>query len=235
MLSKYKNLVWGMSNKRDGSMKLSGNKFDREILKNQQKFFIKLGIDYNNVVFTDLQHGNNIKIVERKHAGQIISNTDGIITNEKKLFLTITMADCLPIYFYDHKKKIIGIAHAGWQGVKKNIVSRMVQVMIENFKSKYDDILVNVGAHIQKCHFEVNNDTAKKFKEYQDVIVQKRNKTFINLSRIAAVQLFDVGVPVDNVEVSQECTYCLDAKYFSYRRDKPKDLKAMIAYIGLRE
>ncbi len=235
MLSKYKNLVLGISSKRDGSMRLLRNKHNREVLENQQKFFIKLGIDYNNVVFAGLHHGANIKIVERKHAGQIISNTDCMVTNEKNLFLTITVADCLPIYFYNHKKKIIGIAHAGWQGVKENIVSSMVQVMIENFKSRYDDILVNIGAHIQKCHFEVKDDIAKKFKEYQDVIVQKRNKTFINLSRIVAVQLFDAGVPADNVKTSQECTYCLDAKYFSYRRDKPKDLKAMIAYIGLRK
>lgn len=224
-----------MSGKRDGSMKLSGGECNREVLENQQKFFAKLDIDYGNVISADLQHGNNVKVVERKHAGQIISNTDGLVTNEKNLFLTITVADCLPVYFYDPDKKIIGIAHAGWQGVKENIVSRMVQVMIENFKSEYDDILVNVGAHIQKCHYEIKDDTAKKFKEYKDVITQKRNKIFINLSRIAAVQLFDVGVPVDNVKVSQECTYCLDTKYFSHRRDKIKDLKAMIAYIGLRK
>lgn len=235
MFSKYKNLAWGMSGKKDGSMKFLNNGHDKEVLENRQRFFNKLRVDCHNVVSADLRHGGNVKVVGQKHAGQTIKSADGLITAEKNLFLTITIADCLPVYFYDPEKKIIGVAHAGWQGVKENIVSRMVQIMVENFKSKYDNILVNVGAHIQKCHFEVKDDIAKKFKEYQDVIIQKRNKTFINLSRIVAVQLFDSGVSVDNVKTSQECTYCLDDKYYSYRRDGCKDIKAMIAYIGIKE
>ncbi|MCK5062243.1 peptidoglycan editing factor PgeF [Candidatus Parcubacteria bacterium] len=230
-----KNLVCGISKKDDGSMKLLGNNFDDHVLENRKKFFTQLNIDSKRIVSAGLQHGNNIKIVGQQHAGQFIQNTDGLITNKKNLFLTVTVADCLPIYFYDFKKEVIGIAHAGWQGIVKNIVNKTIQVMTDVYKSGPGNILVYIGPHIQKCHFEIKNEAIKKLNKYSKYFVIKNNKKiFVDLSKIVKEQLLNENVSDNNIEVSRECTYCLNNKYFSYRRDKPKNIKAMIAYIGLK-
>ncbi|MHB8904461.1 MAG: laccase domain-containing protein, partial [Patescibacteria group bacterium] len=55
-----------------------------------------------------------------------------------------------------------------------------------------------------------------------------------NLSRAVKDQLIKLGVQGDNISISPECTYCLTDKYFSFRRDNPKEIEAMIAYIGLK-
>jgi polyphenol oxidase len=38
-----------------------------------------------------------------------------LITSEKDLVLSVLVADCVPIIFYDEIKNIIAVAHAGWR------------------------------------------------------------------------------------------------------------------------
>jgi len=57
---------------------------------------------------------------------------------------------------------------------------------------------------------------------------------FLDLKNIAQTQLRSLGVKEEHIEANPECTYCISDKYFSYRRDKPKILKTMIAVIGKR-
>lgn len=234
MLLKYKNLVWGVSEKSDGNMKFNGDENDNLVAKNRKQFFTKFRVDYNKVVSADLQNRDNIKVADGGDAGEFIKNTDGLVTDEKNLFLTITVADCLPIYFFDSKKEVVGLVHIGWREAKKNIVSEMIKLMIKNFSSNPEDILIYIGPHIQKCHFEVRDDMINKFKEYKNAVIERDNKVFINLSEVVTMQLLEVGILSKNIEISQECTYCSENKYFSYRRDKLKNLEAMVAYIGLK-
>ena len=58
--------------------------------------------------------------------------------------------------------------------------------------------------------------------------------SFINLSGVIRAQLLELNILDKNIIISRECTYCLTHKYFSYRRDKPEEVEAMLAYISLR-
>ncbi|MCK4744475.1 peptidoglycan editing factor PgeF [Candidatus Parcubacteria bacterium] len=233
MLSEYKNLVYGISEKKDGTMKFLNNMDDAAVKLNREKFFAKQNIKLDQIISAGLVYKNRVKIVDKNDAGKFISGFDALITNEDNLYLTITVADCLPIYIYDFKKKIIGIAHAGWQGVQQNIIKNAINLMKENFNSNSSDIFVYIGMHLQKCHFEVKDDLLLKFKKYKNAIIKKNNKIFIDLSLIVKTQLLEQGILEKNISVSDECTFCLKDRYFSYRRDKPKNIKAMIAYIGI--
>jgi len=51
IFNKYQNLVIALSQKQDGSMKLSGDSLrDKEISENRKKFLNKLGVDSNSLV-----------------------------------------------------------------------------------------------------------------------------------------------------------------------------------------
>lgn len=234
MLLKYKNLVWGTSEKDDGSMKFLGHKTNSRITDNRINFFKKRNIDYKNVVSAVSTYSNKVKIVNKKDSGKIIKGYDALITNEKDLFLTITVADCLPIYYYTLKLDIIGLAHAGWQEIKLGIASQTVKKLKEKFNIKPDEIKVYIGPHIKSCHFEVKDDVLKKFKDYPESKLVKAGKKYIDLSAVVKDQLMEMGVAGKNIEISHECTYCLPDKYFSNRREKLKDIQAMIAYIGMK-
>jgi len=157
-----------------------------------------------------LVHGNTAKIVSGQEAGKIVEKTDGLITADKNLFLTITVADCLPIFIYDPEKEIIGLVHGGWKNLAKNILASVVEKMAENFGSLAKDILVGVGPGISQCHFEVKKDLLEEFKSYlKDTLLNKEGRLFLDLKKIAKIQLINLGVKEKNIETSPECTFCL--------------------------
>jgi copper oxidase (laccase) domain-containing protein len=124
---RFENIKWGLSEKADGAMNIRLPILDEECLRNRKVYFNKVGIDINNIVSTSLIHETNIVVVDEKDKGQIILNADGLITYKQNIFLTVTVGDCVPIYFFDEKNNIIGLAHAGWRGVVKNISKALIE------------------------------------------------------------------------------------------------------------
>lgn len=226
-----KNIKLGLSEKADGAMNIRLPILDEGCLQNRKVYFDKLGIDINNVVSTDLIHETNIVVVGEKDKGQIILNTDGLITEKQNIFLTVTVGDCVPIYFFDEKKKIIGLAHAGWRGVVKNIPSSLIKKMTNDFGSNPTDIAVHIGPHLQKCHFEIKEDIVSQFDN--GYVLNENGIIKVDLLSMLKQQLLSLGVKSENISSGDECTFCNKEKYFSYRRDKPDKVQSMIAYIGM--
>jgi hypothetical protein len=206
---------------------------------NRKIFFAEQGIDCKRIVSANLVHGSRIKIVTKNDGGQIIDKTDGLITKEKELCLSVTAADCLPIYFYNPEFNIIGLVHDGWRGVVKNISGKIVKKLIVLSGEKVDEFLkklcVFVGPHLRDCHFVVQNDIIKKFKKFPFALkISKKtdqDEYYISLEKIVIKQLLQAGVKRNNISSSEDCTYCFSKKYFSFRRDKPQNIEAQVAYI----
>ena len=223
-----KNILAVMSEKKDGSMKLLGSSEDE---KNRNDFFLQCGIDGKKIVAANLVHGSNAIIVGDR-SPQITNSADALVTKEK-IFLSLTVADCVPVYFYDKNNNIVGLAHAGWRGVIGDVIKNTLSKMIE-LGAETEVIEVVLGPGIKKCHFEIQEDVLDKFKRYPQFISKKRNKTFVDLFGIIKKQLLDLGVENKNIFISLDCTFEDKERYFSYRRDKPKVAEVMMAVIGLK-
>ena len=76
---------------------------------------------------------------------------------------------------------------------------------------------------------------ADKFEKYPEVIKKVRDKIFLDIKKISQLQLLKLGIDQENIEVSLECTFELPEKYFSARRDRKKEIEAMVAIIGMKE
>lgn len=226
------NIVWGISEKKDGRMKIL-EATDTTASEHRGRFFTSIGLATDNVVSAGLIHSNKVVVVKNGEV-LVIAETDGLVTGQKGVVLSLTVADCAPIYFCDPAQGVVGLAHAGWRGVAGNIAKEIIDKMQTEFASRVEDIVVWVGPHIRQCHFEVQADVASQFAGFGDSIVSREGKTYIDLSVVIKAQLQRSGVQLENIGFSLECTFCEDNKYFSYRRDKPARLEAMVAYIGLK-
>lgn len=235
--SEHPNLLAELSDKSDGSGKLwsDGNPKQNETLANRKKFFESLEIKPEHVVGALLAHGNKVQAVSEEQAGQTIPDVDGLVTQTPGLYLSITVADCLPIFFYDPINKAIGIAHAGWRGLASKIIPATIETLRTNYDSKPEDILAGIGPGIGPCHFEVKADLLAEFQDYppEALCTDEQGKSYLDLPQIASEQLEAAGILIDNIDVDPTCTFCETSQYFSYRRDKPKVLEAMVAVIGL--
>lgn len=101
-------------------------------------------------------HSNYISIVSASHKGKgatdlesAIKGVDGLITRERGILITAFFADCVPLYFFDPKTSLIGIAHAGWKGTVAHIGPEMVEQMIA-IGSSIENIHVILGPAISQ-------------------------------------------------------------------------------------
>lgn len=222
------NITWGMSEKQDGQMKFVGHEL--ESLANRKKYFESINVDPAQVVMAGLVHGQEIKVVTGDDRGKFLPETDGLLTNTTDVFLSVTAADCLPIYYIDQKHHAIGLAHAGWKSVLNEMAGQMMQAMHSFFGTEPVDLEVYIGPHIR--HYKVLKNRADLFTSFSSYVTQMGDEYQLDLSGIVKLQLTNSGVA--RVQISPECTHCETEKYFSYQRDKPEETQAMVAYIGIQ-
>ncbi len=218
-----------MSEKQDGSMKLfKGSSVN---LDNRDRFFKSVGIDSDQVMGAGMANGINVKIVSAS-SPKIIYETDGLVMNNKNIFLSITIADCIPIYFYEPENRILGITHCGWRGIVDGITKNTLNKIFE-LGGKAENLAVAIGPGICKDHFEIKEDVLDKFGDYPEFIIRSDNKILVDLKGIIKKQLGDFQIKSEKIEDNPECTFEGD-RYFSFRRDKPEAIESMIAVIGIK-
>ena len=224
-------MIKGYSTRKDGSMYLQKDGFDVDNLKNRKRFFTARRLTDDNIVAAHLTHGTQVAVVTQSSAGFIL-NTDALVTKEAGMVLTITGADCFPVYFEEKRKGIIGIAHCGWRGIVAGIIPNTIQEIL-NLGGIIDDVYITIGPGICKNHFEVQPEDLEPFANVPTAILSGETVT-VNLKKIIIAQAREQGIQRKHMTDQKECTYCDEAKYFSYRRDKPVALQTQVAYIVMR-
>ena len=163
------------------------------------------------------------------------NNTDGdaMITTKKNTPLVIKTADCIPIILYDKENQVLALVHSGWKGTLKSIASKTVKKMIEKYHTNPHDIKVYLYPSIRQCHFEIEDDVYKLFKEeiinIDKYTTKKGNKYHLDLQGIVIDSLRLMGI--EDIHDSKICTYCHHQDFYSYRynhTDKRNYLIGMI-------
>lgn len=168
-------------------------------------------------------HSKNIKIINEKTVLQrnVYDDTDGFITNQNKIVLSTTYADCVPIFFYDKVKNIVGISHSGWKGTYKKIGKNMVESMVRSFGSSIEDIIVGIGPSIGENKYEVKEDMLERFTSIglEDCFKKEDKKLFFDIKKANKQILLSIGIKNENIEISSNCTFTEKNDFYSYRRD----------------
>lgn len=210
-------------------MNLSFNVGDshENVVENRIRFFRSLGIDESRVAFPLQCH--SARVVRVRLAGSYDS-CDALITNDPQLFLAVTVADCVPLFFYDPIVKAVASVHAGWRGASLKIVPAAVEAMRVEFNSRASNLIAFVGPSARVCCYEVGGAVAEKFDAR--FTVQQKGKLFLDLKGVIHGQLRANGIMEENIEMSDLCTMCNADLFHSYRRDKERSGR-MMGVIGL--
>ncbi len=234
IFSRFPTMHAALSGKGDGSCRLWHSKpdLDKITAANRERFFETRNIDPARVVSVLSEHEANVRAVGHAEAGQALPRTDGLVTRERDIYLSLTVGDCLPIYLHDPKTGTIGLLHGGWRGLAAGIIPGGIEAM-RSLGAAPEDIHAAIGPSIGPCHFEGKEDVAGAFAEFPDAHEVREAKPFLDLRAIARDMLAENGVLAERIAISKECTACLPDKYFSYRRDKPEFVETMVAVIGI--
>lgn len=216
--------------------------FSTRIGWNQKNIFNDLSNIFNlpdeRIYRVKQVHGKDVIIINDQNNEEIKNKElDGLLTNMKGIALCTYHADCVPIYFYDREKNVIGIAHAGWKGTLNNIVQVMIDNMVKYYKSSLDDIVAAIGPAIGVCCYEIGYDVEKFFKEKYnnpEIIIQRNGKIYLDLWKVNNINLLNAGIKEDNIYKSNFCTACNLDTLYSYRKENGTKNR-MIAAIALKE
>jgi YfiH family protein len=219
----------GVSTGDYATLNLNFNRSDSEsnVKKNYEILSHELGVPLNNMVLSHQVHDKKILKVSEEHKGMGIvrdrsyKDIDGLVTQETGLLLVTYYADCVPVYFYDPIKKVIGLSHSGWRGTLINIGAETLSVMKDSYGCSPEDIFVAFGPHIKPCCFEVDSDVKEAFLTAYiwagDYCTQRENKWIIDLEGIITQNLIIQGVSKEKISGCQVCTKCNSNVFFSHR------------------
>ena len=147
---------------------------------------------------------------------------DGFLTDQKEVGLGILTADCIPVFFYVPGREVIGLAHAGWRGLKADILVKMVEKMKALWGIHPKDIRAALGPAIRKCCYEVGPEFHELFKGF---CIQSKDqvKPHLDLISFAQSQLLNLGIRPEHCFDSEICTACQNPQFFSWRKENTKE------------
>lgn len=211
-----------LSIKDGGSMRYRIN----EPNPNRDIFFTDAGFAPKSVVPIELIHSKAvINLVSGKEASKI--QGDGLLTINKSFIPAITVADCVPVYFYDPVTNCFGVVHSGWKGT--GIILEALKLANQKYKAKVEDFLIIIGPHIHNCCYTVNKERADFFANTfsTDCVTEfspELNLYNLSLAKANIHLLTKAGVKEENILECSDCTNC-DTRLGSFRRETlPYDL-----------
>lgn len=198
---------------------LSTKKFEGSVADHAgvMKFARTLGLKGAWLTVLNQVHGDKVVFPRGEATMQFqVEDGDGLAT-QHRLPLGVYFADCMPLMFFSPRPRSLGVAHAGWRGVQRGIVPRMVE-SIGAFGSAGSDIRVSIGPHIRACCFEVGEELREAF--LPENVQERDGRLYVDLEGEVRAQLKAVRVRESNVSSSGECTSCNAELFHSFRRDK---------------
>ena len=193
-------------------------------------------VDQNRQIFSEMldipivqnlsmTHGIQVAHVRGPQDMQRPHDADACISNHPEVSLSLTTADCVPIFFHDPVAGAIGLAHAGWRGTVHGIAARVVEALAEQFSSQPKNLRLALGPAIGACCFEVGPEVAEEFHaQYgpQTWIESRGAKWHIDLHQANRVWLERSGVSPENIRACSLCTCCNADLFYSWRRENGK-------------
>lgn len=202
----------------DRSVDFFLGKEQKGLTRPQKKYLSEqLGFLLQDVINVRQVHGEQVLIVNAANRLSFhqVPCADALITDLANCPIAVRTADCLPVFFYDPRRKCVGVAHAGWRGTQKRIAEKVVRALQQNYQSNPRDLRVILGPAIRSCCYQVGAE----FKDiFPDDVTARDNQLYLDMVKVNQRQLTQAGVLAGHIYDNQQCT-CCNPEFFSYRRE----------------
>ena len=191
-----------------------------------------LGVLEKRFVFVHQHHSDKIQKVTLNDLGKGTDSfesgvdVDALYTYEKNVPLGIFHADCVPIFFIDETKSLVGIIHAGFKGTLIHVTYKSIKKVIEDENIDIANLKFYIGPYRMPASFVVDEETKQKIVEagLEDAIQGDRfDNGFANI-----LDLRKLGVKDEQISLSNLDTYSDDRFYSAYQKTPVGRLVSLI-------
>jgi len=172
---------------------------------------------------------------------------DGILTEQPQQAVWVCSADCTPVLIADEKTGQVAAIHAGWRGTASRIVPNAIARLL-NSGSRREHLRIAMGPAIAGEVYQVSeavaaevgasivsSDTADTPEMIIEVLQQlpdspllhdpEPGRVRLDVRRVNAIQLEQLGIQPEQIAIAPHCTYQEPEHFFSYRRNKLKQVQ----------
>ena len=247
-LKKFKDIKHGFFNRKGGKstgiykslncgVGSSDNK--KNVLRNLKIVCKKIGCSRKKLVLLHQVHSNKFSFIDEKYNfNNKKIKADALITNLRNVAIGVLTADCVPILIYDRKLKIIAGIHAGWKGVYKDIIYKVI-IFLKKKGSNTNNLYAAIGPCIFEKNYEVQKDFKDRFlkknKKNSIFFKSRKNKTYFSLNNYVYNHLKEKGIK--STELINKNTFDNKNNFFSARRsiqDNENDYGRNISIIMIK-
>ena len=169
---------------------------------------------WRSVVRSRQVHGAVTRVHSQLPAGEsVVGDGDGHVTRRPGLLLTVTLADCVPIFIADPFQRAVALLHAGWRGTAAGVLEQGLAAMGRACGSAPGDLVVHLGPAICGQCYEVGPEVFDALGK-----PAPRRPAPIDLRDAIRQRALEAGIGAEHLSANTECTHCGDGRYFSHRR-----------------
>ncbi len=198
---------------------------DEHVEANLRAIYAALQVPPERVVTAEQVHRDRIATVQDGDLGNIIPETDALISDRPHSLLLLRFADCVPVFLWAPRERVVALVHAGWPGTLQRIAQKTAQMMLERYGCAPQDLVAGIGPSIGPCCFEIGPEVADRTHETFGVRARhllrsgrREGYPHLDLWGANALQLRELGV--ERIEIAALCTSCMVHEFFSHRRER---------------
>lgn len=199
------------------------------VTENRRRAFQALGKTIESQFDVWQVHGAEVVCAHTpRRPDEAHQKADAILTDQPGVTLFMRFADCVPIFLFDPFKKVVGLAHAGWQGVVRQTAFYAIQAMQRSYGSSPANILAAIGPSIGPHHYEVGPEVAAQVRQTfgadaAELLQPSGNqngdgRAFLDLWSANRLILQRAGVR--QIEIAGICTACGVDDWYSHRAEQ---------------
>lgn len=138
---------------------------------------------------------------------------DGHLTRAPGLLLTVSVADCVPVFLVDGEARAVALVHAGWRGAAAGIVERAID-RLRLWTGEPGELWIHCGPSICGECYEVGPEVHAAVEPER---ATPTSPTPIDLRAAIVRRVVARGVDEQRCTVSAHCTRCGPGGFFSHR------------------
>ncbi|WP_421790546.1 peptidoglycan editing factor PgeF [Hyphobacterium sp.] len=196
---------------------------DKNVDENRRRVAKALGVQH--LAFARQVHGNQVLMIDRPRKDGVAGKGDALITNQRGIGLVAQTADCVPLLIHDPVQNTIAAVHSGWRGTVKEIARQAIDALLVAYGSRPSDLRAAIGPAISQENYRVGPEVLEQFIEVFGSLdglagpIDAEGGARLNNTAAVHRQLLEAGLSLDNIWVSDACTFA-DDRFFSCRRAK---------------
>lgn len=170
-------------------------------------------------------HGERVQWHDSAFGWTMIEGVDGHATGLSGLMLTVTVADCIPVYLAAPNHGGLALLHAGWRGTAAGILERGVETLGARLRCEPYELVMHCGVGICGACYEVGEEVLRGVGRAPE----GAGPHHLDLREVLTEHAQGLGIT--EITVSEWCSAHDAEHFFSHRRSGGRDGR-MVAYLG---